>query len=319
MGHGKIIVATGKPNHHGKYLAKPDGYVPDMRAYLRGNKDHIYGSYLSRPDGTAYVLAFDFDTKEFPLHKRHEKLLRQLAQGGAAPVYWIRQHGRGHLELYFDTPVDADAAREWCVAVCPALSLVEEVYPAAAKRNSPISWPLYQRQGAIVYPCIAKAILPEALDTVLVVSPKREVKRLIHLVRKAVTPASLIPPLLAKESIRTIKQLAPQERARAKNDTDIASMVIADFNSNVTWEEIIALCGGATRNGKFLAVWRGERTPSVKVDPDGIYACDYGRTGSYPKKLDKYEAWCLICGNGSREYKKTDLAERCRQYRQAHD
>ena len=86
----------------------------------------------------------------------------------------------------------------------------------------------------------------------------------------------------------------------------------------MTWEEVVALCGGFTREGKFKAVWRGERTASVAIDADEAYACDYGRTGTaFPKKLDKYEVWCLAQGGG--EFKRFDLAKRIAAYRQRQD
>ena len=64
---------------------------------------------------------------------------------------------------------------------------------------------------------------------------------------------------------------------------------------------------------KFAATWRGERTPSVALDRSGEYATDYGQNGSFPKKLDAYELYCLL----NNIEKKTDLAERCAQLRRA--
>ena len=79
-----------------------------------------------------------------------------------------------------------------------------------------------------------------------------------------------------------------------------------------SWEEVIALCGGIQKNKHFFAVWREERTASVKVDADGQYACDYGSTrGAYPKKLDTFGVYCLA--------KKLDQAQEihrlCTEYR----
>ena len=317
IGHGKIIYATGSPDTAKKYLAKPADYSPDFKKHLLGDKEHMYGSYLLRDDGTTYVLAFDFDTKEEALHDKHEILLTTLAHAGASPIYWLRQNKRGHLELYFDQPVDPDAAHAWCIQVCPELAFVEEVYPSGEKRNNPISWPMYQRKGTTVLLCQPKAAL--AVNPQNILAPEFGMKAIATLISQAITPASLIP-----ERRVTIAQLsleravtAPSQEQQPLSDTDIARMVIAEYNKTTTWEEIIALCGGANRDGKFNAAWRGETSNSVKVDADGQYACDYGRTAGYPKKLDKYEIYCLV--NGGRDFKKKDLAERCRRYRETQD
>ncbi len=308
----RIIFATGSPTSDKKYMAKPSTYEPNIRAYLLGQLENTYGSYQGRPDGTTYVLTFDFDTREEALNADVENLLQQLARAGAAPIYWQRQNNRGHLELYFDTPVNANKAREWCITVCPRLADVEEVYPARDKQNSPLSWPLWQRKGNTILPCQAKAILPGDPDTVLSVSPT-ERRALARLIMQAVTPGSLIPD----PDPESTRQAQPENQPLAfeptsLSDADIAKMVIAEFNQNTSWDELIERCGGANRNGKFAAVWRDETTPSVKVDADERAACDYGRIGNYPKKMDKYEMWCLI----ERVTKKADLAKRCAAYRQ---
>ena len=111
-----------------------------------------------RSDKTTFVLAFDIDDPG--LNARISDMLAQLANAGAAPVYWQRRNERGHLELYFDRPVDAETARVWAVSVYPMLAEVEECYPTKDKQNQPISWPLYQRQGEKVTVCRARARIP---------------------------------------------------------------------------------------------------------------------------------------------------------------
>ncbi len=305
----RIIWATGAPTSEKKYMAKPADYQPDIRRYIKGEREHIYGSYLGRPDGSTWVLSFDFDTNEAGLDARHEDLLRQLAQAGAAPIYWQRANNRGHFELYFSEPVNANRAREWVISVCPALAAVEEVYPARDKQNSPISWPLWQRKGDTVFPCTGKACFAGS-SQVITFSPM-ERRELARGVEAAVTPASLIPPAPEPEP--------PAQKPGAPGALDfeqpaagdIARLVIEEFNRRITWEELIERCGGANANGKFAAVWRGERTPSCKVDADGRAACDYGRIGNWPKKFDKYQLWCWLEGID----KRVDLARRCQAYR----
>ena len=309
----RIIWATGNPTSEKKYMAKPADYQPDIRKYIKADLDHIYGSYLGRPNGTTYVLSFDFDAKEAALDAQHEDLLKQLATAGAAPIYWQRQNQRGHLELYFDTPVNANQARLWAIEKCPSLADVEEVYPALDKANSPISWPFWQRKGNTILPCTGKVLMPGG---VIMTFDPTERRTLAIIVEAAVTPASLIPPAPEPEPQKPTRKPTAEQITLSFDQpaagADIARIVIEEFNAITTWEELIDRCGGENGNGKFAAVWRGERTPSCKVDADEIRACDYGRTGDWPKKFDRYQLWCWL----ENVDKKADLARRCQEYRE---
>ncbi len=314
IGHGKLIYATGSAEYSKKYYNKPPDYTPDYPAYLAGDCRHILGSYLSREDGTTSVLVFDIDDPG--QHAKHLTFLQDLAKAGAAPVYWIRKGDRGHLELYFDRPVNPEAARAWCIRVCPELAAVEECYPASDKRNQPVAWPLYQRKGETVTICQARAMLPQS--TQLRSSSIENKQGLVRLIAQAVTPASLVEASIMPTKESGAAPISPKDTQKAPNvpqtTKDLAKVVIAEFNQTTAWEEVVALCGGFNRERKFKAVWRGERTPSVAIDPNGEFACDYGRTGTeYPKKLDKYEVWCLA--QGGREFKRFDLAKRVEAYR----
>jgi hypothetical protein len=316
-GHARLIYATGSAEFSKKYKNKPQDYEPDYPAYLAGDKWHILGSYLLREDAKTFVLAFDIDDQTIDgqaLHTRHEDMLLSLASAGAAPVYWQRQNGRGHLELYFDSPVNPEAARAFCIATCSLFEQIDECYPAHDKRNQPISWPFYQRKGDQVTPSIAKVLYPHT--TTFIVTGVHDVAGLAQMITNAVTPASLIPPGAADESNQVPearRMYTPPPSAPAQTDKDVAKIVIAEFNQQTTWDEVVSECGGFNRERKFKAVWRNERSPSVAIDPDEAYACDYGRTGAYPKKLDKYEVWCLA--KGGRDFKRFDLAQRIDAYR----
>src|SRR5271169_4961290 len=160
-GVGRVIYATGSVDAGDKYKSKPVGYQPDVAAYLDGRIDHIYGSWLRRGDGTTFVLAFDLDRAEH--HALHAKYQQVLATQGVASIYWIRGmdgRKRGHLEVYFDRPVDADRAHSWLIWICPALAEVSECYPAGSKHHNAISWPLYQRIGSQVAACTPMVSLP---------------------------------------------------------------------------------------------------------------------------------------------------------------
>lgn len=328
-----IINSTGIiDNPQGKYIYKPQGYQPNLDAFIAGNLDHIYGSRLLHPEtGLTNVLCFEIDQAE--QDEQVENYLVTLALAGAAPVYWCRYaqgRQRGHLELYFSRSVDPERARAWALAVCPDLAEIAECYPCKEptdKRNQALSWPFYQRIADTVYPCKAKFILPDPHDGSLQECDPTDKQALASLVALAVTPAALVEAFTTVLEARSELQPSmptqesepvcfigekPRPSTQVASERDLREQVIADFCAQYSWDDIAALCGGWEK-GFFKAVWRGERTASVRPDRDGRYACDYGNHGSYPKKLDIYGAYCLICGIDQ----KADIAERCAQLRRA--
>jgi len=325
---GRVIYATGSLVAADKYKSKPSDYSPDVDAYLDGSASHIYGSWLRLADGTTNVLTFDLD-KPWQ-DAAAPDYMAALAIAGAAPIYWQRKRQRGHLELYFDRPVSPDQARAWCISICPALAEISEVYPAADKHSSPLSWPLYQRIENRVYASKPSVMLPGRNDVLTADLMDRE--QLAQLVITAVTPASLIEAfhveaptaICASASVEYratqgggLLESAPQRGPLSMpmssiDDADLVKLVIAEFNDTHSWDEVTATWGGVS-NGRFRAGHRGEATPSVVIDQDGKWACDYGdtRNGTYLKKLDKYEVWCL----SEHINKKVDLDARCKEYR----
>ena len=301
---------------------------PNIAAFIAGSSDHIYGTKLIK-DGKTSVLCFEIDQAE--QNAQAENYLLDLSRAGAAAVYWQRyaqDRKRGHLELYFDRPVNPEVARQWALEICPELEEIPECYPCKAiedKRNNALSWPMYQRIGGTVYPCKAKFMLPAPHAGGLQEVDPTDKEALAQLVTDAVTPAALIEEFTVVLDEREKLQSREQERENAGRlvighkprvitnvsyDHDLAKQVIADVCAQYSWDDLADMAGGM-KSGFFKAVWRGEKTASVKPDKDGQYACDYGNHGSFPKKLDKYEAYCLIQGID----KRTDLAERCAQLR----
>ena len=313
MGQGQTIYSTGKVETGDKYLSHPVGHVLNIQAYLAGQLAHIYGSPLRLSDGRTWVLCFDFDDKQPELDAHHLDYLVALAGAGAAPVYWRRRPGRGHLEIYFDRPVDPRSAYAWVIGVCPELASAAECYPYSGKHNGRVSWPLYQRIGNAVTECPAEVMWLGDQAAIESTGIQSDRIRLTWLLSQAVTPAALIPPLPPDEP--THEATAPRggllEKAMLRCtagsfDADVAKEVIKVWNDSHTWEQIADV-----RNGRFLASWRNERTPSVVIDSDGCYACDYGNHGQWPKKVDKFEAYCLINGLD----KKRELRRLIDEYR----
>lgn len=330
-GSDHIIYATGKLTPIGKYL--PLEKEPDLDAYIAGNIADIYGSRLFNPEtGLTNVLCFEIDKPE--QDEQAQNYLLDLARAGAAPIYWMRyarpDGNRGHLELYFDRPVDPEAAKAWAIEICPDLADIPEVFPCQKpvdNRKRGLSWPLYQRISNQVYPCQAKFMLPSPHAGGLQEVDPTDKESLAEVITVAVTPAALVEEFAVVLAEREALQKQEQEKENAvcgfigqkpklltnvSYDRDLVPQVMADFYAQCSWDDLATMAGG-WHNGFFKAVWRGERTASVKPDADGRYACDYGNHGSFPKKLDKYEAYCLICNID----KKTDLAERCAELRRA--
>jgi hypothetical protein len=322
-GHGQMIYSTGKLDQMMKYLHKPKDYTPDISAYLKGHIAHIYGSRPAYDDGTTYLLGFDCDTPE--QGAQHLEWMTQLARAGIPSVYWKRRPGRGHLELYTDKAVDRKAFYAHVVSVCPGLAAIPECFPVGSDQNTGgvdradfgYSWPCYYRVANQVMECAAEVLF--ACDQVPMKSTgiQSDRDRLTWLISQALTPAACIPtlPSSPQESLEGDHQLAlllrtclPQHKAGQFTDGGLAKVVIADFNDAHTWEEITATIGGVKDN-RFRAVWRNERTPSVVIDADGKLACDYGKHYPYPKKVDRFEAWCLINAIDKKEEVKRLIAE----------
>lgn len=319
----KLIFATGKMEKGQKYLSLPLDHEVDLEAYIQGNIARIYGSAsLNTDDETTYKLEFDFDDDQPEFDEHHEEYLQAFASAGAAPVYWKRRQGTGHFALYFDRPVDARAAYLWTINVCPDLAGCDECYPIGDKRINRISWPLWYRIGNKVTECPVAAMLPSLPGELITCAGiKSDRARLEEIIAQAVTPASLIPELPAKE---TIQAQAKEKKAHTQallepkllpftapaNNGDVARVVIQAWNDAHTWQDVAGVGPGQ----KFAATWRGDWEGdggSVHVNTDGT-AHDFGEHGSWPAHFDKFEAYCML----NKLDKKMETDKLCAEYRQ---
>ncbi len=291
----RIICATGKLVQNQKYYTQPEGYLPDMAAYLRGDPEHVYGSRLLLSTGLSWLIEYDFDDTQPEHDQHHKQYMRRLADAGIASFYAARRPGRGHLGLPFSGPIDPQAAYAWANSIVPEMVTVNECYPVNGvedKRNEPLSWPFYQRIGSQVTECKIEVMYPAAPGHLYsskgIVS---EPEKLAELIRRCVTDASLVPARKVEEVQPYAGRLLEKPLPRSAWEDDL----IEAFNRSHSWSFIADLCGGWSRTGHFRAIWRCERTASVKPDgDDSRYCCDYGNHGNFPKKLDKYGAYCLI-------------------------
>jgi hypothetical protein len=319
IGPGQMVFATGSLDSSNKYKSLRADYVPNLVAYLVGDREHIYGSRLRDARGNTMMLCFEIDQPEY--NARAFEYQVELARAGISSIYWQR----GHLEIYLDRTVDPDAGRAWCQQQCPALAKIPECYPAKGRYNHPLSWPLYQRIGDEILVCVGSVVLAADPTTRLEVTIEDR-PRLASAIRATVVDASPVEAVAA--SIREQKEaearsraaLEEQRRAAAPRQAkavpdrtrrqDLAKQVARSFNESHSWQEIADLCGGM-ENGRFKAVWRHEESASVVPDRsvggrESAYARDYGATGTWPAKFDKYQAWCMAKGLD----KRVDLGDR---------
>jgi hypothetical protein len=318
-GTPRIIQATGSLKSEDKYISKAASYEPDIEAYILGRVGHIYGSWLRDTDGLTSVLCFDLDyhdkSKPNPNWlEQAQNWLVDFARVGACAIYWQRGEG-GHFEICTDQRIDPEAARPWALSVCPDLEGVLECYPCDDKANNPLSWPLWQRIGSEVIPCKAWTILPEPHGGSLLEVDPTDLEALARLVSLAITPAALIPDRDPEPDPGKDKQTRaggvigskPSPISYGGSDRDLIKQVTADFNRTHRIEDMVEL----NKKGKFCATWRGERTPSVALNRDGVTATDYGRTNESSRFIDAYELYCLL----NNIDKKADLAARCAELR----
>ncbi len=288
-GEKRIVKATGNLEDSKKYFYEEEDYTPDIARYLAGDPEHIYGSRMYGADGSTSVVTYDFDDKQPEHDRNHVEYMTRLAQTGIASLYFKRRPGRGHLEIHFTRPVDALAAHQWMSSIVPELAKVE-CFPIVGKQA--VSWPLYQRIGNVVTECEIEAMSPADPGRFFgCKGVKSDPGRLAELVRRCVTKRVLVPARKVEETQPYAGGLLAKSLPRSAWEDDL----IEAFNRSHSWNEIATMCGGWSSRGYFKAVWRGERTASVKPDgPDSPYACDYGNHGNFPKKLDKYGCYCLI-------------------------
>ncbi|HYU76260.1 MAG TPA: hypothetical protein VEL31_26610 [Ktedonobacteraceae bacterium] len=277
-------------------------HLGNMREHIRGY--HTYGTRLFRADGMTRALRYDADSPE---HWQHcKEAARCLAimdfvpvlEPSPAPEGCPGYHsGGGALWVLFDANVDAYSAKKTAEHYTGSLLIdIKEV------------WPPEQDTGN-------RARLPGGMYIMkdfkqrckLYTVEGEEITRLVdHL-----TPESVIEAYTRPEP-------KPEQKPKPAPPTggvlgkDLGKQIISEFNTMRDWTDIANLAGGFDR-GKFLAVWRGDRKPTVSVNARTDLAKDWGEIGGPP--MDKYDVYCKIMAHETGQdwqiFKKRDLAERC--------
>ncbi len=287
----KLIVATGKREAGQKYVSLSFDHQVNIARYLAGDPEFQYGSALADEQGNTFFLEWDIDEQP-DIYEQRTTIQTQLAHAGVATLCFLRANNRAHILAHFSEKIDAEAGKAYCLTACPLLEKIPECYPTGAKHNGRIGWPLYQRIGDQVIECMVEAMSPANPGHLYACKGVRsDPDRLAVLVRRCVTKASLVPARVEQPTkVSMVGGLLDKPLPKITFEGDL----IEEFNRSHTWDDIADLCGGWSSRGYFKAVWRGERTASVKPDADERYCCDYGNHGSFPKKLDMYGVYCLV-------------------------
>jgi hypothetical protein len=264
-----------------------------VAAHLRGGA--TYGASLCWPDPLrpdrrlCRALAWDSDTG-----------LEMLVAGAAAlndaglrplVVRNPAKAGRGHLWLFFDTPVEPVDALARCHRLAPELATIPEHFPNDDANGGRLRLPggRYRPQRGPAVPVLlaaGRSDLP--LFWLGGTTPLAWALLGAAVSRAAVLRATWLPPAErppsrpwapTRAAVRSVRPVAADgafvERLRAWSDANpIESLV-------------------QVRHRKFLASWRGEDTASVHLYPDNHWF-DFG--GDRRHGRDSFDLWCCLNG-----------------------
>lgn len=282
----------------------------DLRAHLRGYKTK--GATLQHGVNTRAIV-FDVDTPE------GWQRLQEAAQSLAivdfkpilepSPVPEGDHAGGGHLWMIFDGLVNAYSALQTIYQYTGGLlAECKEYWPREGNHRVRLPGGKYVKSGfeawCKLYDADGNELSHDGTGAAAVLLDYQ-------------TPASVV-----NEYTKPEPTPAPQGTTRQPVggylDKDLARQYIDEFNDQRSWSDIAAMVGGFNRNRKFLAEWRGDRTPNVSVNPRTDLAKDFARQDE--PAMDKYEVWCKIMahrlGQDWQLFKKQDLAQRCEYRRQ---
>jgi hypothetical protein len=305
-----------------------DGGRVNIAAYLAGDPLRVYGSRPRLSGDLTWLLCFDYDGDEGQPLDAPDKAAMQLAEAGAAAVVWERGKGKAHVELYFDEPVNPEAARAWCEAHAPALKWADECFPTRGQSgrwkdtaNQGLSWPLtrlvgrYGAPGSRVVSCPMRAYHPDG--TLWESSGWLEGPGPQYWIREAlahcVTPAALIPEPAEPAAERQSPPLSasPVSPRVRPFDSEVRA-AIAWWKSQTTEEEVFRAYTGKWARGYFSV--RPEKVPSCRRDKDGYGEPMFTDFGDGNRKLDLFDLYCIFNGLDKREEIKRVVEE----YRRAH-
>jgi hypothetical protein len=276
-----------------KYQWRAGAVTPALAArHLRGAV--TLGAELRQADGTTFALCWDTDTADG--WQQLQRAAQQLEAANAHPVLERSPAARGgHLWLFFREAVDSARARATAHLHAPALATISEAWPDPAGRRIAVRLPagFYRRPGVAVWCELAGAdgaAWRTGVDAMALILGARTPATWV-MPLEAHVPASpaLPPPSLVINSVSAVADgirslpaaahdphwLEQYGRVRDRlyfwiTDGEVAAW----FNARYVVRDLLP----PERNGYGLAVWRGERTASVRYTADNGWV-DFGAGG----------------------------------------
>lgn len=287
----------------------------DMFAHLCGYKTK--GATLQLPDGKTRAICFDADTPEDRQRLQEAAQLLAIVDFKpileAAPIPEGYSHaGGGKLWIFYDAPVDAYSALQTIYQYTGSrVQHIKEYWPREGNNRVRLPGGKYVhpdfRSWCKLYDASGNELSHDGAGAAAVLLQYQ-------------TPAEVVNEYPKPEPAPEPERTKPAPQASGVLGKDVVAQVIADFNASHSWDEIANLAGGFNRHRKFPAIWRGDRTPNVAVDPRTDLAKDFSILAWLPYAMDKYQVWCFIKGGENwQEFKRGDLAQRCAQLREVQE
>jgi len=238
----------------------------------------------------ARAIAFDSDADLLPLTRGAAR----LARAGLRPLL-VRNPSKaasGHLWLFFDAAIDANAALAAVRTIAPDLAEVKEMFPNPEVSNGHrIRLPggYYLPVGA---PRVAVdvAVGDESGRPVWVSGVTQEGLAVIGaaLSRAAILMHTFVPPA-RRMKLMHAADAPPVTRRQQVTVSGDGRAFFDRFNAQNPIESMVTV----NRKGKFCAPWRHEEVASVHVYPDGGWY-DFGADKRHGK--DAFDLWCALNG-----------------------
>jgi hypothetical protein len=276
-----------------KYQWRAGAVTPALAArHLRGAV--TLGAELRQADGTTFALCWDTDTADG--WQQLQRAAQQLEAANADPVLERSPAARGgHLWLFFREAVDSARARATAHLHAPVLATIGEAWPDPAGRRIAVRLPagFYRRPGVAAWCALADAdaaVWRTGVDAMaLILGARMSTTWVMPLEACLSASPALPPPSLVINSVsavargmRSLPAAAHDPRWLEQYDSvrDRLYFWITDgevaawFNARHVVRDLLP----PERNGYGLAVWRGERTASVRYTADNGWV-DFGAGG----------------------------------------
>jgi hypothetical protein len=276
-----------------KYQWRAGAVTPALAARHLGGAVTL-GAELRQADGTTFALCWDTDTADG--WEQLQRAAQQLEVANAHPLLERSPAARGgHLWLFFREAVDSARARATAHLHAPVLATIGEAWPDPAGRRIAVRLPagFYRRPGVAAWCELADAagaVWRTGVDAIaLILGARMPATWVMPLEARVPASPAPSPPSLVINSVSAVvrgmrslpaaahdpRWLEQYGRVRDRlyfwiTDGEVAAW----FNARHVVRDLLP----PERNGYGLAVWRGERTASVRYTADNGWV-DFGAGG----------------------------------------